>query len=252
MTETETPTYHVSLPVYEGPLDLLLHLIERQELDITQVSLAQVTNQYLEHLAQISERNPDNLADFLVVAAKLLLIKSRVLLPQPPAPPSATDAEGDVGEDLIRQLTEYKRFKEAANWLREIEEHGVRSYVRLAAAPQLERSVDLGDVSLDDLLAAVREVLLIKPLAPSVNGTVPPITITIADQMALIERRTAHSRSVSFRSLLERSVSRLEVIVTLLALLEMVKQLRVVMRQDQVFGDILIVQRETVAARREP
>jgi segregation and condensation protein A len=103
------PGYQVTLPVFEGPLDLLLHLIERQELDITAISLAQVTNQYLEYLGRVSERNPGNLADFLVVAAKLLLIKSRVLLPQPPVP--LAPEEEDVGDDLVRQLMEYKRFK---------------------------------------------------------------------------------------------------------------------------------------------
>jgi segregation and condensation protein A len=250
MTDTDMPTYQVSLPVFEGPLELLLHLIERQELDITQVSLAQVTNQYLAYLAQMSERNPRNLADFLVVAAKLLLIKSRVLLPQPRPPASSEGEEVDVGEELIRQLTEYKRFKEAARWLREIEEQGVHSYVRLAVPPQLERSVDLGDVNLDDLLAALREVLLVKPPAPSINGTIPPLTITIADQMALIERKTANGRSISFRSLLEGAASRLEVIVTLLALLEMVKQLRVIMKQDQLFGNILIVGREAAGGQQ--
>lgn len=232
-------TYQVALPVFEGPLDLLLHLIEREELDITQVSLAQITNQYLEYLGQLSERDPDNLADFLVVAAKLLLIKSRVLLPKPPALLAAEDE--DVGEDLIRQLIEYKRFKEAAQWLRTLDEQGLHSYVRLAGTPPLEPSVDLGDISLDDLMAAVRDVLAIRPPAPSVDNAVPPIRITIADQMALIERETAPGRPVSFRQLLERATNRLEVIVTLLALLEMVKQLRVTMRQGQPFGDIQIV-----------
>jgi segregation and condensation protein A len=230
--------YQVALPVFEGPLDLLLHLIEREELDITQVSLAQITNQYLEYLAQISERDPDSLADFLVVAAKLLLIKSRVLLPQPPAPPAAD--EEDIGEDLVRQLIEYKKFKEAAHWLRELDEQGLSSYIRMAGIPPLERTVDLGEVTLDDLLAAVRDVLTIKPIGPSVNGAVPPIIITIADQMALIERQTAQGRPVSFRRLLEKATNRLEVIVTLLALLEMVKQLRVTMQQDRLFGDIQI------------
>ncbi len=243
MIETETSGYQVSLPVFEGPLDLLLHLIERRELDITDVSLAQVTNQYLEHLAQVSERRPDNLADFLVVAAKLLLIKSRVLLPQPPAPPSP---EEEAGDDLVRQLIEYKRFKEAAGWLKELESQGLRSFVRLAAPPRLEPVVDLGEVSLADLLVAVREVLAVKPPAPSVDNAVAPIPITIADQMDLIERRTARGRRVSFRGLLEGVRSRVEVIVTLLALLEMVKQLRVRMEQDRLFGDILI------AARDEP
>jgi segregation and condensation protein A len=239
MTDPRSPIYHVALPVFEGPLDLLLHLIEQEELDITQVSLAQVTNQYLNYLAQLNERDPDSLADFLVVAAKLLLIKSRVLLPQPPSSVGA-DAE-DVGEDLVRQLIEYKKFKEVARWLNQLEEQGQSAYVRLAGVPPLERSVDLGDVTLDDLLAAVRQVLAIKPPAPPVDDAVAPIIITIADQMKLIERKTARGKPTSLLRLLERATSRLEVIVTLLALLEMVKQLRVEMRQNRQFGDILIV-----------
>ncbi len=238
MIDTLSSDYQVALPVFEGPLDLLLHLIEREELDITQVSLAQVTNQYLEYLTQISERDPDSLADFMVVAAKLLLIKSRVLLPQPPAPPSPE--EEDVGEDLIRQLIEYKKFKNAARWLEGLETQGLRSYIRLAGIPSLEPTADLGDVTLDELLATVREVLAVKPPAPSVNGTVAPIIITVADQMSLIERETARGGPVSFRRLLERVANRVEVIVTLLALLEMVKQLRVTMRQDRLFSDIVI------------
>jgi segregation and condensation protein A len=239
MTISDPDLYQVELPVFEGPLDLLLHLIEREELDITQVSLAQITNQYLDYLAQLSERDPDSLADFLVIAAKLLLIKSRVLLPQPPAA-SAVDGE-DVGEDLVRQLIEYKRFKEAARWLRELDDQGLRSYIRLAGIPPLEPTVDLGDVTLDDLLEAVREVLAIKPPGPLVDNSVPPVTITIANQMEVIEKAVATGRRVSFRSLLDQATSRLEIIVTLLALLEMVKQLRIRMQQDLSFGEILIV-----------
>ena len=247
MIDTNLTTYQVALPVFEGPLDLLLHLIEREELDITQVSLAQVTNQYLDYLAQLSERDPDSLADFLVVAGKLLLIKSRILLPQAPFP-SASEEE-DVGEDLIRQLIEYRRFKEAARWLRSVDEQGLHSYVRLAAPPPLGRTVDLGDVTLDDLVATVREVLAIKPPATSVNDTVAAVIITIADQMELIEQETSRGRAVSFRRLLHKAANRLEVIVTLLALLEMVKQLRVDMRQDRQFGDIQITRRASPQER---
>jgi segregation and condensation protein A len=235
---SEAQAYQVALPVFEGPLDLLLHLIEREELDITQVSLAQITNQYLDYLARLSDRDPESLADFLVVAAKLLLIKSRVLLPQPPAPPAYD--EQDVGEDLVRQLIEYRRFKGAAAWLKETDDQGLRAYLRLAGTPPLEQPVDLGDVTLDDLLSAVREILAIKPSGPSVDGTVPPVTITIADQMAFIERRVARGRTASFRRLLGRATNRLEVIVTLLALLEMIKQRKVTVQQDRLFGDIKI------------
>jgi len=246
MPETNQAGYQVALPVFEGPLDLLLHLIEREELDITQVSLAQITNQYLEYLAQLSERDPDNLADFLVIAAKLLLIKSRVLLPQPPA--SLSPEDEDVGEDLVRQLIEYKRFKQVAQWLKHLDEQGLRTYIRLAGVPTLDRVVDLGEVTLDDLLAAVRDVLVVKPPELSVNGAVAPVIITIADQMALIERKTRKGRSLSFRQLLEQATTRIEVVVTLLALLEMVKQLRVTMHQDKQFGDITIMAKATPAA----
>lgn len=245
MIETNAPGYQVALPVFEGPLDLLLHLIEREELDITQVSLAQITNQYLEYLAHLSERDPDSLADFLVVAAKLLLIKSRVLLPRPPASISSEDE--DVGQDLIQQLIEYKRFKEAAGWLKQLDEKGMQSYIRLAGVPTLDRVVDLGEVTLDDLLAAVHDVLAVKPPEPSVNGTVAPVRISIADQIELIERKTRRGRTVSFRRLLGEATSRTEVIVTLLALLEMVKQLRVTMRQDRRFGDIQIMAQSAAA-----
>lgn len=246
MTHSDPNHYQVELPVFEGPLDLLLHLIEREELDITEVSLAQITNQYLDYLAQLSERDADSLADFLVIAAKLLLIKSRVLLPQPPAPSGM--AEEDVGEDLVRQLIEYKKFKEAARWLRELDDQGLRSYIRLAGIPPLEPIVDLGDVTLDDLLETVREVLAVKPPAPSVNNSVPPIVVTIANQMDLIERATSRRKKVSFRRIMEQAATRLEIIVTLLALLEMVKQLRVRMQQDSSFGDILIVRVEEPTA----
>jgi segregation and condensation protein A len=196
-------------------------------------------------LAQIRRRDPDSLADFLVVAAKLLLIKSRVLLPQPESPPPSD--EEDAGDDLLRQLVEYKRYKEAAGWLARLEEKGLRSYIRMAAPPPLERSIDLGDTDLDDLLAAVRQALAVKPPAPSVDNGIPPIQLTVADQMSLIERETAQQRTISFLGLLERTKNRLEIVVTLLALLELIKQRRVSVHQEQLFGDIEISGKEPVA-----
>lgn len=240
MTAAEPTPYKVSLPVFEGPLDLLLHLIEREELDITEVSLALVTNQYLDYLATIGERDLDNLADFVVVAARLLLIKSRVLLPRPPTAPSLEGEDEDAGADLVQQLIEYRQFKEVAGWLHEQEVKGLRSYVRLAPTPLLDRSLELGDVTLDDLLHALRDVLAVKPSAPSVNGEVAPLSVTIADQIDLITQQTARRRHVSFLRLMHRTANRLEIIVTLLALLELVKQHRVTMSQDEAFGDILI------------
>ena len=131
------PTYQVELEVYQGPLDLLLRLIEREELDITTVSLAVVTDQYLAYLAEVRERSAAQLADFLQVAGRLLVLKSRVLLPRPEEQADGEELLADE-DDLVAQLREYKRFKETAARLREIEASGLRTYARAAPPPHVE------------------------------------------------------------------------------------------------------------------
>jgi segregation and condensation protein A len=232
----------VQLAVFEGPLDLLLQLIERQELDITKVSLTAVTDQYLEHIRLLDAERLDAaaLADFLVVAAKLLYIKSQMLLPRPPAP--LGPAEEDLGEALARQLREYKRFKQVAQGLREREEAGLRAYPRLAPAPRPETAdFRLEGVTLDDLLAAVQDALVRLPtLPPDAERAVPPLAFSIEDKIADILGRTASRRQASFRDLLGEASSRVEVIVTFLALLELIRLRRVTVEQEGLFGDIAI------------
>ena len=245
-----TTPYRVKLTVFEGPLDLLLQLIEKQELDITTVSLAQVTDQYLDYIGLLQEIDAGALAEFLVIAARLLLIKSRLLLPQPPG--LDEEREDDVGQDLARQLLEYKRFKEAARTLRHREEQGLRAYVRVAPPPDLPERVDLEGVSLDDLVEAVRQALQARP-APPVSQVVPPLMVSIAEKMAEILGAVARQGRVRFQRLLAESRSRLEVIVAFLALLELIKEHKVVVRQERLFGDILVTMRsdsETSSADR--
>ncbi len=237
-------TYQIRLPVFEGPLDLLLQLIEREELDITTVALAQVTDQYLSYLARLERRQVKELADFLVVAAKLLLIKSLALLPRPSTlPPEAEE----VGEELVRQLQIYKRYKEIAELLHERERQGLHAYVRIVPLPRLEPQLDLGDVTLDDLLSIVQETLAAMP-APSVGEVVAPITVTIAEQIHHIKRQLAQRRQIHFRAILSKAATRVEIIVTLLALLELIKQDQVRVRQDRLFGEIVIEQQTSVEA----
>lgn len=250
----EERPYEVKLAIFEGPLDLLLHLIEREELDITKVSLAQVTDQYLEYIGLLVELNAGALADFLVIAAKLLLIKSEMLLRRPPRAPG--EEEEDVGDELARQLIEYKKFKEAALELRQREEMGLRAYVRVAPPPKLERPfgrkrsdaqdrpLDLGDVSLADLVEAVRHALDVRPPIPSVSEVVAPFTITVAEKMALIEERLERHRRVSFNRLLAHAASRLEIIVTFLAVLELIKLKGIEVQQERLFGEIVILQKQ--------
>jgi len=235
-----SPSYQVQLPTFEGPLDLLLQLVEREELDITTVSLAQVTDQYLAYLEEMERRRVKDLADFLVVAAKLLLIKSLALLPRPPSLAPETE---NVGDDLVQQLQAYKRFKEIASLLHERERQGLHSYVRIAPLPRPEAQLDLGDVTVDDLLAAVREALDAMP-APPVGEVVTPITVTIDQQIAHIEAQLARRRQVPFREVLSEATTRIEVIVTFLALLELIKQDRARVLQEELFGEIIIEQRE--------
>jgi segregation and condensation protein A len=245
-TMEEEPPYRVSLEVFEGPLDLLLHLIERQELDITKVSLVAVTDQYLAYIQRQDRISAANLADFLVVAAKLLLIKSRALLPGPPI--EEEGEEEDVGEELARQLREYKRLKVLAQHLREREEQGLQAYVRVAALPKVEKELDLSDVTLDDLLAAVRDALAIAPPGPPVNGVVAPIAVSIDEKIEQLESWLSKGRSFSFNRVLHAATSRIEIIVTFLALLQMIRTGRARVQQDGLFGEILISTTEQAAA----
>jgi len=222
---------------------LLLHLIEREELDITTVALAQVTDQYMAHLVQLERRQVKELADFLAVAAKLLLIKSLALLPRPPALHPAED----VGEELAHQLQVYKRFKEIAALLHEREKQGLHGYVRIAPLPRLEPQLDLGDVTLHDLLAAVQGALDATPASP-VGEVVASITVTITEQITRIEERLAQQCQVRFREILSEATTRVEVIVTLLALLELIKQDRIQVRQERLFGEIVIDRRTSAGA----
>ncbi len=231
-------TYEVHLPVYEGPLDLLLYLIEREKLEIGTVSLAQVTDQFLAFIRDAETLLSATLADFLAMAARLVWLKSRLLLPQPAKP--ADLEEEDPGEELARQLREYKRFKEVAQRLHEMASSGRRGFVRIAPAPEFERQLRGREVSLEAFLAAVARALAVKPPAPVVGTLVAPFTVTIHDQIHLIARVTGGGQRVAFHSLLQQARNRVEVIVTLLAVLELLKRRRITAEQGSIFGEILL------------
>lgn len=232
--------YQVQIAAFQGPLDLLLHLIEREELDITKVALAQVTDQYLSYLAILKEIHAEFLTDFLVVAAKLLFIKSRALLPKPPLS-LADEEEEDIGDQLAHQLRLYKQFKMVALVLRQQETDGLRSFVRVALPPKLSPKLPPAEVTLDDLLAAVRQALEVRPADPAVSEVISPIVITIGDQMILIRDKLTRHRQISFTQLLNRAATRTEIIVTFLAVLELIKQYQIEVRQEALFDDIIIL-----------
>lgn len=230
--------YKIDLPVFAGPLDLLLHLIERQELDITAISLVKVTEQYLAQIEQLKENKIEQLIDFLVVAARLVLIKSRALLPQTPVIIEGEEEE-DPAEALVRQLKQYRQFKNAAAWLQAREESGLRTYLRVAPPPKLESRLDLEGVTVDTLLTAVREALArMETLDDSVT-IVQPRRITIEGQISKL-RRQVKTGDTTFHALLSSDTSRVEVSITLLAVLELIKRHEITAHQSDMFGPIAI------------
>lgn len=243
-------TYHVDLPDFYGPMDLLLSLIEQEDLEITQISLARVTDQYLGYIRSIQDISPDTLTEFLVVAAKLILIKSQVLLPKPP-PGILDEEEEDDTDDLVQQLRDYKRFKKLAQSLGEVQRQGGRSFVRIAPPPKIEPKLDMGDVTMADLLSAVRQALAVKPAAPPVDSVVSRQRITIGGQIGSIRQRLRQNSRLQFFDLLEDANTKVEVIVTLLAVLELIKRQVVDVTQEEHFGEIEIIKKEDSALSDE-
>ena len=235
--------YAVHLPIYDGPIALLLHLIERQELDITEVSLVAITDQYLRAIETLQDIGPEALADFLAVAARLLYIKSRGLLPQP----ADEEVEEKPGEGLIQQLLDYRRFNAAIDELRLRAETGLRTNTRSAPPPRIERRLDLSAVTIEKLAAAAQRALCRLPDSPA-PPTVRVHPITIAEKVADIRGRIsgfqrangAANRAVPFRALLARSRSRLEIVVTFLAVLELIKRREIAAEQQETFGEIAL------------
>lgn len=236
--------YPVHLTIFDGPIELLLHLIVRRKLDITEVSLAAITDQYLRAIEEMQGVDPEALADFLTVAARLLYIKSRGLLPQLPD----DEAEESPSENLIQQLLDYRRFKAAAEELRMRTEIGLRTSARLAPTSQVDRKLDLSALTIEKLAAAAQRALHRLPsmaAPPSVHA----YPITVADQVAAIRERVGgKSRGngqagtpLPFSALLSRSRSRLEIVVTFLAVLELIKQREIVAEQHEIFGEIMLL-----------
>lgn len=229
--------YNVQTPVYEGPLDLLLNLIERAELDITSVSLALVTDQYLAYINRLEQINADEISAFLVIAAKLVQIKSEALLPRPPA---RVPGEEDTGKSLVDQLKLYKRFKEIGGWLSSQQNANLRTYLRIAPPPKVEPKLDLSNLTLEKLVTAATVAFAKEKQKQPLGVIIAPPRITIREKIDFISKTLKEVERSTFRALLNTNASRLEVVVTFLALLELIKRYRVAAHQEGLFDDIEI------------
>ena len=228
---------NVQTDLYEGPLDLLLDLIAKAELDITRLSLAKVTDQYLAHLRQIQQQSAVEVSGFLVVAAKLLQIKSEALLPRPP---EREEGEEDPAESLARQLRIYKKIKQSAGWLQALEEQGNRSYIRLAPPPVIEDELDLGDITIDDLVTYLQALYHYEEDAAPITTVVAIPKVTIKNRIRDLIDNLRKESHLSYRQLLSKNYDRIEAIVLFLAILELIKQQYAQADQQSLFSDISI------------
>ena len=230
--------YRIRLDLFEGPLDLLLYLIKREELDIYDIPIMVITRQYLDYLNLMEDLNLDIAGDFLVMAATLMQIKSRMLLP--PDPAGLETQEEDPRAELVRRLLEYKAFKEAAERLKEFQSRQSGVFGRFGSEPEFENAdeLTLGDVSLFDLLSSFARVL--KSINDDAFHEILKDEYTVADKIEDIVQRLKKETSIQFSRLFRAAKNKLEAITTFLALLELIRQKEVFIIQDTQFGEIEI------------
>ena len=238
----------IKLQVFEGPLDLLLFLIDKNKVNIYDIPIVEITNQYLEYLAEMKRQDLDVLSEFLVMAATLVDIKSRMLLPRDPD----VEEEEDPRTELVQQLLEYKMYKFMAEELKDQQiEAGKQMYKQPTVPKEVsayEEPVDLdalmAKVTLEKLSQVFQEVLKrqeqkLDPIR-SKFGQIEKEEVSLEEKMDFMTDYARSHKSFSFRGLLTRQSSRVQVIVTFLAILELMKTGQITIRQENLFDDIEI------------
>jgi segregation and condensation protein A len=236
--DSSEASYRIRLEQFEGPLDLLLHLIKKNEINIYDIPMALITKQYLEHISFMKSLNLAVAGEFLVLAATLILIKSKMLLP---TEPEDTEEEGhDPRADLVRQLLQYKQFKEAAHDLQDRERFWREVYTRppLVMAPTKDAEEIPLELTLFDLMDALQEVIRRTPSTALLEVTADHLTVK--DRMNYILERLEESPALSFENLFMPADGRLVLIVTFLGLLELIRLKLVRIFQPEAFGAILL------------
>lgn len=248
--EDQRPTYRITLPLFDGPMDLLLHLIKEHELDIYDIPISRITREYLVYLDLMRSLNLEIAGDFLVMAATLMQIKSRMLLPVDPTP---DEPQEDPRLELMRRLVEYKKFKDAADQLLEREKGQAKLIPRNVPPELMEVGEEerLEEVTLFGLLAAFKDVLIHAQEDVTAELSRPEITVSqkINDLMDVLQAQ----RKLLFRPLMTACRTKIEKIVAILALLELVRLKLVRVFQDKVFGEIevFLMQDEVPASPTE-
>lgn len=238
----EQEQYKVHLESFEGPLDLLLHLIEKNRIDIYDIPIALLTEQYMEYLGRFKQFNIEIASEFLVMAATLLQIKSRILLPDAQPQEAAEDEEDiDPRRELVERLLEYRRYKEVSQIMRELAEEAGRRYFRAGTLPP-PKHLPPGNMSVELLFRAFQDIAMAQaekeePLVANVERE----QFTIEDKIAfLLELLHQKKGSICFNTEFCHTMHRQELITTFLALLELIKLKRVTVYQTGIFSPIYL------------
>jgi segregation and condensation protein A len=237
-------SYNVRLDVFEGPLDLLLYLIRKEEIDIYDIPIARITEQYLHYLDMMRLLDLNFAGEFLAVAATLVYIKSRMLLP----PEERTEEEEEPVEDpraeLVRQLVEYKQFKDVSTDLQEMETEHQSTFRRHDTSVPFPEAVErpLNDVSMLDLLSAFSQALERAAKRKGIHE-IAEEEVSVFEQIEMILARLRKAREILFQTLFPEGASRARIVATFLALLELIRTRKVLAVQEQPFAEIRIVAR---------
>ena len=238
-------SYYVSLKQFEGPLDLLLHLVNQAKVDIKDIFVSEITEQYLASMKDLSELDMNTASEFLVMAALLLEIKSRAMLPKPPA---ETEDEETPEQQLIRRLEEYKLYKERADEMKEFEKSAMQVFSKLPEEyPVPPPQIELTGLTLDGLLKAIARIYSRRARTEDPGRVIRSITrerFTIEQCSSNIMKRL-RSGPVMFSEMLSSSITRDEVITYFMAILEMLRLGHLHIQQEGIYGDILIMSKDS-------
>ena len=234
---------------FEGPLDLLLHLIDKNKFNIFDIPIVEITEQYLDYLNRMQEENLDVMSEFLVMAATLISIKAKMLLPREE---KEEEEEEDPRAELVRRLLEYKMYKYASRELKDMNLDAGKNYYKPATIPkevlEYKEEIDPAEVIGDVTLAKLNEIFtqVMKRTVDRVDpvrskfGTIEKDEVRIEDKMDDIRASIRGLKGINFKTLLEIQATKINIIVTFMAILELMKVGDITIRQDELFGDIII------------
>lgn len=244
--------YKIRIDVFEGPMDLLLHLIDRAEIDIYDIPISLITEQFIEYIEKMEELNLEITSDFLVMAATLLEIKSKMLLPQrEKSDDNQLEAEEDPRAELVRRLVEYKKFKSVAEKLREME--SIQSKVFYKPKEDIidnfNDNLEIGDVNIDDLLKALNNIIKRRKNKDKILDVreIQREEYTLEKCVSDIKERLKREDTIYFSSLLKEDSTRNEIITYFLSVLELINLKYINVIQEKDFSDLIIIKKQKEA-----